>query len=413
METKVSKYIKENWKTTIRDNSFADERVMVRFERPYTVPCAETLFVNFYYWDTYFTNIGLLLDGLSVQAENNIVNMRNFIKRWGYIPNSDLCINRSQPPLFTRAVYDYYVFTGDKKIILENIEYIMKELKFFQMDRMTPCGLNAYKNMATNAYLEDFFEEINRDRLNLNKDRKFGEIKVASNLLSIAESGWDFNCRFATEENRFATDEFAHLDLNCLLYDAERKTSEMLAIIGEKEKSAEYAKKANDRKSLMYKYMRDEKTGIFYDYNFVTNSFSKTLSCASLYVFDMGISDDKKAAKAILKELELEHGLSVCPYRGEVEYYQWDYPAMWPTNVFFAVNGLKKIGLNEEGDRISEKYTGVVEAVFANTGKLWEKYDAKNGNVSVTQEYTTPAMMGWTAGVYEYLTQKHKYMLKF
>lgn len=413
MSTKISKYIEENWKTTIRDNTFADERVMVRFERPYTVPCAETLFVNFYYWDTYFTNVGLLLDGLSNQVENNIVNMRNFVRRWGYIPNSDLCINRTQPPLFTRAVYDYYLFTMDKQVIRDNITYIMKELKFFEMDRMTPCGLNAYKHMATNAYLQGFFEGINSERLSLEEDRKFGEIKVASNLLAIAESGWDFNCRFETDENRFATDEFAHLDLNCLLYDAERKASEMLAIIGDDEKADIYAKKAEKRKALMYKYMRDEKTGIFYDYNFVKGTFSKTLSCASLYVFDMGISDDKQAAKAILKELELEYGLSVCPYRGEVEYYQWDYPAMWPSNVFFAVNGLKKIGLDEEADRIARKYVDTVERVFEKTGKLWEKYDAKLGDVSVTQEYATPAMMGWSAGVYEYLAKEHNFKYRF
>ena len=37
---------------------------------------------------------------------------------------------------------------------------------------------------------------------------------------------------------------------------------------------------------------------------------------------------------------------------------------------------------------------------FEKTGLLWEKYDALKGSVSVTREYDTPAMMGWTAGVY-------------
>ena len=37
---------------------------------------------------------------------------------------------------------------------------------------------------------------------------------------------------------------------------------------------------------------------------------------------------------------------------------------------------------------------------------FWEKYDASNGEVSVTNEYQTPTMMGWTAGVYEYFLNK-------
>lgn len=40
--------------------------------------------------------------------------------------------------------------------------------------------------------------------------------------------------------------------------------------------------------------------------------------------------------------------------------------------------------------------------------KLWEKYDASVGVVSVTKEYKTPEMMGWTAGVYLYLCQLFK-----
>ena len=73
---------------------------------------------------------------------------------------------------------------------------------------------------------------------------------------------------------------------------------------------------------------------------------------------------------------------------------------MWPTNVYFACFGLQRIGLKEEAKRLAKKYCDTVEKCFEETGLLWEKYNALDGSVSVTREYETPAMMGWTAGVY-------------
>ena len=133
------------------------------------------------------------------------------------------------------------------------------------------------------------------------------------------------------------------------------------------------------------------------------------VSCASFYPFAVGLSDNKEAAKAVLKRLELSYGLAACEYRGEnAQYLQWDYPSMWPSNVYFAYVGLKRVGLMEDAERIAKKYLNTVEKCFEQTGSLWEKYDASEGGVSVTQEYETPEMMGWTAGVYRFLEEDMK-----
>ena len=81
---------------------------------------------------------------------------------------------------------------------------------------------------------------------------------------------------------------------------------------------------------------------------------------------------------------------------------------MWPSNVYFAYNALKNVGLIEDAKRIAQKYMETVERCYAETGVLWEKYDASIGKVSVTREYDTPEMMGWTAGVYRYLEEELK-----
>ena len=74
--------------------------------KPYSVPCTNGGFRNMFYWDTYFTNAGLLLDGDTEQALNNIENIAYMIDSIGYMPNAtskDL-LNRSQPPLFCQMV---------------------------------------------------------------------------------------------------------------------------------------------------------------------------------------------------------------------------------------------------------------------------------------------------------------------
>ena len=38
--------------------------------------------------------------------------------------------------------------------------------------------------------------------------------------------------------------------------------------------------------------------------------------------------------------------------------------------------------------------------VASASGNLWEKYNVVTGEVSTAKKYDTPAMMGWSAGVY-------------
>ena len=111
----------------------------------------------------------------------------------------------------------------------------------------------------------------------------------------------------------------------------------------------------------------------------------------------------------VFNVLNLKYGISTAPFRGEAAtYFQWDYPALWPSNSYFAFEALNNVGLNKYANIVRDKYLNIVNNVFKKTGKLWEKYDAYNGEVSITNEYQTPTMMGWTAGVYEYFLNKNR-----
>ena len=62
LQAAVVEYIKANWVNTLRSPEDTIHG-MVRLPKPFTVPCAKELFTDFYYWDTYFTNLGLMLSG--------------------------------------------------------------------------------------------------------------------------------------------------------------------------------------------------------------------------------------------------------------------------------------------------------------------------------------------------------------
>jgi alpha,alpha-trehalase len=96
-------------------------------------------------------------------------------------------------------------------------------------------------------------------------------------------------------------------------------------------------------------------------------------------------------------------------FEKEAEYYL-SKPNSWAPLNFVAFQSAKKLSLDEEAERIAKKYVIATDALFEKTGKLWEKYNAENGELDHASEYGTPDMLGWTAGVYvvckQYLKEK-------
>ena len=66
----ILKHIEENLQKTVRFNQ-QDEGEFIGLPYPYTAPCVEEMFTSMYYWDTYFTNAGIIAAGNVEQAKNN------------------------------------------------------------------------------------------------------------------------------------------------------------------------------------------------------------------------------------------------------------------------------------------------------------------------------------------------------
>lgn len=398
-------YIARNWKNTVRQPQ--DMRGELKVPKPFMSPSMSGGFIDLYYWDVYFINLGLLIDGEYEQVENNLDNMAFFIDKWGFMPNANIFPDRSQPPLFCHAVYDYYEAKKDIAIIRKYVPYILKEHEFWQTRRNTPYELNVFSTHGDDKYLLENYYWLS-DRVKEHRDTDEERIALAKDILAIAESGLDFNMRFRTKESKLSAHKFLHLDINCFLYDMETTLARMLSIIGKNEKAEEFLSVASNRKRLIDQYFLNKDTGIYLDYNFEDKEFSEICSAVSIFPYTYGISSDKEGLKKILSLLEYEHGVTVTPYRGEDIYYQWDYPCMWPAATYQIYVALKNLGLDDDAKRIARKYMTAVEQNFIKTGIIWEKYDATTGGIGPAPEGDTSEMLGWTAGVYVYFDEQLK-----
>lgn len=383
------KFILDGWEDTVRFQQ-QDEGDLIGLPYPYTVPSKDEDFQEMYYWDTYFTNRGLLLSDRVELAKNNCDNLLFMLKRYGFVPNGSRTyfLVGSQPPYLSLMVYDVYLKIKDKTWLKECYETLLTEYDFWQTKRMTKTGLNRYYTMATDEMCEDFLDYAeSRTQRKISGDRVY----VGQSYRAEGESGWDFTPRF---NERCA--EYNSVDLNCNLYAYEKLFAYYENELGIH--TRDWMKIAAERKALMDKYLFDEKHGIYNDYNFVTEKRNEKVSCASFHPYFVKLADDCSGVDYLCEKLETEYGLTVTEKQNDN--YQWAYPNGWAPLHFVAVWGLKEYNQHDKALRIARKYCETVDRCFMETSHLFEKYNMRDGNAETVNEYGLPYMMGWSAGVF-------------
>ncbi len=392
----IDEYIRKNWSRTIHqgDGGHAD---MHALPHPYTVPCIDGHFQAFFYWDTYFTNVGLLRHGLVEQARFNAENMFHLIDTWGFVLNHTWKLeeNRSQPPYLSLMVRELYEAAPDDAWLARAHDYVAREYDWWMKQRLTPLGLNRHFQSASEGRLEHFYDKAVQVRLGLEPGSREEKLASAVHHLAEAETGWDFNPRF---ERRCA--DFAPVDLNSNLFVYERNLAWSAEKLG-RPGAEQYRAAAERRAELMQRHFWNEERGLFLDYDFVNGRQSNAPSLAGFHPLWAGVATPAQAQRvaANLALFEREHGVAVCAELPQQLEMQWDFPNMWPPLVYTTALGLRRYDLNRPAERISEKYQAAVAANFDASGKLWEKYDVTRGAVA-GGEYPAQDMLGWSAGVY-------------
>lgn len=398
----TAQYIAENWSRSIcRDAGGLGFRG-IDLPHPYTTPCikGEGKFSFFFYWDTYFTNLGLLRSGLVETARDNIRNMLWFIERQGYMPNHTGIFNRSQPPWLCEMVADYFERAGgpdaDPAFFRQCCEGLRREYHFWANARHTPTGLQRHGQHDTAEGCAHFYDKMLVRRLGKSPDAPFEEkASVGAHYLAEAESGWDFTPRFA---GRCLDHNPA--DLNALLHTYETFLGAHAERLGWDD-AALWRERAEQRRERVRRFLWSDREGWFMDYDFARGRHAAVPSLAGLLPLFAGLATPEQAARAVAKlpAFERAHGVAATPDMPEARGFQWAYPNVWPPLVWITVAALQRAGFPEDAARIARKFTTTTDSLFAATGRLWEKTDAVTGGVA-GGEYEAAAMLGWTAGVY-------------
>ena len=381
--------------------------------KPYIVPGGR--FGEIYYWDSYFTILGLQADQKYEMIENMADNFAHLINTVGHIPNGNRTyyLSRSQPPFFSLivdvvseikggntlkkylpALEKEYAFwmDGNDNLTVENTSYrrvvLLQDgsiLNRYWDDKPTP---------RPESYKEDvaISKESNRPAKNVYRDIKAG-----------AESGWDFSSRWFADGKTLSTihtTEIIPVDLNCLLYHLEKTLEKSYNYIGEYEKAKNYEQKAKLRADAIQMYCWKEEKGFYFDYDFVKKEHTKIYSLAGIAPLFFKISTPK-IAKAVAEKIEsdfLQAGGLTTTLSDTNE--QWDAPNGWAPLQWMAIKGLRNYQQNQLANKIKKRWVTLNTKVYKNTGKMVEKYNVYDLSLKAGGgEYPVQDGFGWTNGV--------------
>ena len=114
----VSDYISDMWQVLRREpDEIEPYSSLLPLSRPYIVPGGR--FREIYYWDSYFTMLGLEQDGQHALARDMLQNFASLIDRYGHVPNGNRSyyLSRSQPPFFSSMVELIATRDGDRLFV--------------------------------------------------------------------------------------------------------------------------------------------------------------------------------------------------------------------------------------------------------------------------------------------------------
>jgi alpha,alpha-trehalase len=441
-EKDIEKHIRNLWGVLKRDADVSprwegnevDGNSLLALPYPYVVPGGR--FREIYYWDSYFTMLGLKASGEKLLLENMVKNFDYLITRFGHIPNGNRSyyLSRSQPPFFCMMVEMLAGIKGNS-VYKKYLPSMLKEYAYWMagadtLKKGAGCKAHAVK-LEDGSILNRYWDENDIPRQESYKqDVETADtaalelamvIKVASeeqlkeildrrrnetyrDLRAAAESGWDFSSRWFTDPAKLSsvqTTKIIPVDLNCLLYQLETTIAKALKQNRKTKQALQYTRKASARKKAILQYCWNAEKGFFFDYNYVMNQQSDIITAAGIFPLFVKIATPAQAV-AVAKTIEstlLKDGGIVTSTNTTGQ--QWDAPNGWASLQWIAVNGFKNYNRITLAKTIALRWLSLTEKVYANTGKLMEKYNVEDlSKEAGGGEYPAQDGFGWTNGVY-------------
>jgi len=401
-------HINSLWPVLKRESDAYEEgSTLIPLPRPYVVPGGR--FREVYYWDSYFTMLGLVESGEFGLIEDMLDNFAHLIMTVGHIPNGNRTyyITRSQPPFFSQMVKLLAAQRGDK--VYEKYKFALKKEYEFWMQGIntkdtpikhcvsTPVGvMNRYYDFGTTPRQESYREDYTQVQT------LGGGSKMYRDLRAGAESGWDFSSRWFADGKSIETIETTDIipiDLNALLYGLEEVLTKCfhddMAYVMSLKNMME------NRKAFLNEYCWNKAEGVYADYNWADQKQTSVKSLAMVYPLFFKMSNQAQADEVAnyLKEHFLKAGgvVSTLYHTGQ----QWDAPNGWAPLQWMTIVGLENYGHKDLAKTIAERWVDLNERVYANTGKFVEKYNVEDMTLEAGGgEYPVQDGFGWSNGVY-------------
>jgi alpha,alpha-trehalase len=383
--------------------------------QPYIVPGGR--FREIYYWDSYFTMLGLRESGHEDLIESMVANFAALIARYGHIPNGNRSyyLSRSQPPFFALMVEFLAEKKGDsafrtyRDALSAEYDYWMDRTAPTQHVVTLPGGetLNRYYDQKNEPRPEAFaLDEETAAKATGDRSAVYRHIRSA------AESGWDFSSRWFADGKSLATIEttdVAPVDLNCLLYQLERTLARACELTGDAERRASLTVAAERRRQAILRYCWSPDDGYFFDFRLQTRQRSTAWTLAGVAPLFLQIATDAqaRAVAANVREKFLQPGGVVTTLAQTNQ--QWDWPNGWAPLQWMTIRGLHFYGQEALAKEIAHRWIKLNRDVYARTGRMMEKYNVVDLSLAAGGgEYDAQDGFGWTNGVLLRLLREEK-----
>ena len=395
----------------------------VPLPHPYIVPGGR--FREIFYWDSYFTMLGLNVSGRIDLMRGMLDNFAYLLDRFGFIPNGNRTyfLSRSQPPYFSLMVNllgEVASASNAREAVLVNYRpQLEREYDFWmnghnKLTDAQPVRKRVVKmanNLTLNRYWDDTptpRPEAYRQEIELMEETKpLGVLpeELYNHIRAACESGWDFSSRWFTDQQTMATIHTADIvpvDLNCLLYGLETTLHNAAIYSGEHKMAYDvYDWLIKDREKAIQQTFWNEETGFFHDYDVVAGRQTDALTLAGVFPLFFKLATPEQATRVHnrLKADFLQAGGWVTT--GIQTGQQWDWPNGWAPLQWIVYQGLLNYGFTETAHEGRIRWLDLNDKVFRETGKMMEKYNVVDAALTTGGgEYPNQDGFGWTNGVY-------------
>jgi alpha,alpha-trehalase len=411
----LSGHIDDLWKVLTRSpDSHREHSSLLPLPHDYIVPGGR--FSELYYWDSYFTMIGLAANRQTRLLHAMADNFSFIIETYGHIPNGNRTyyLSRSQPPVFALMVQ-----LIEREGIRQGLRYLpqlIREYSYWMEGEETIGAGQAHRNLVClpdgsmlNRYWDDRAEPREEayweDVTTAGRSDRLAE-DVYRDLRAGAASGWDFSSRWLgrfDDLSTIRTTAILPVDLNCFLYVLERQIERLSRSANDEAQAAKYHARAASRRKAIDAYFWSDSGGAFLDYDWTLLRRREQLNAATMVPLYVGLASKGQAhrtAQTISDRLLLQGGLATTEQASQ---QQWDRTNGWAPLHWMAIHGLRRYGLYPLAREISHRWLTTVAALYEHDSKLVEKYAIDNNAHDPMGggggEYPLQDGFGWTNGV--------------